>query len=64
MYVLNTMVERLKPGCNIEFDNIDGLEHIQMYPFTTIKILQKLGQYKNRINLYYNKDVLITICEH
>ena len=64
VYVLNSKVERLEPGCNIEFENIDGLEHIQMYPFTTIKILQKFGEYKNRINLYYNKDVLITICEH
>ena len=60
VYVLNTKVESLEPGCNIEFKNIDGLEHIQRYPFTTKKVFQKVGEYKNRINLYYNEDVLIS----
>ena len=60
VYVLNTKIKRLAPGCNIEFDNIDGLEHIQRYPFTTKEVFQKVGEYKNRINLYYYKDVLIS----
>ena len=61
VYVLNTQFSRLEPGCNIEFKNIDGLEYIQLFPFTNKKVLQKAGEYKNRINLYYNENILISI---
>ena len=61
VYVLNTQFSRLEPGCNIEFKNIDGLEYIQLFPFTNKKVLQKVGEYKNRINLYHNENILISI---
>ena len=60
VYVFNTNVKNLETGCIIEFKNIDGLEHIHRFGFTTKKVFQKVGEYKNRINLYYNKDVLIS----
>ena len=61
VYVLNRKVQDLQPGCKIEFKNIDGLEHIHFFPFKTKKVFQKVGEYRNRINLYYIKDVLISI---